>query len=257
VSNLTIAGTPRSSNSVNELVSKACKEAETYLKHDIDGILVENMHDVPYVQSRHFSPETVAVMTRICLEIKRIVPGDLPCGVQVLATGNKEALAIAQACSFHFIRAEGFVFGHVADEGFTDANAGVTLRYRKNIHADNLLVFADIKKKHSSHAITSDVSLTETAKAAEFFLADGLILTGTATGCPANAGELQQVRKCSSLPVLVGSGVTVDNLTDYMTADGVIVGSHFKKGGKWDGELDEERVRMFMEKKKSLQGGQL
>jgi predicted TIM-barrel enzyme len=129
--------------------------------------LVENMHDVPYVQSRHFSPETVAVMTRICLEIKRIVPGDLPCGVQVscqsyqpddfttshlfvqvLATGNKEALAIAQACSFHFIRAEGFVFGHVADEGFTDANAGVTLRYRKNIHADNLLVFADIKKKH-------------------------------------------------------------------------------------------------------------
>jgi membrane complex biogenesis BtpA family protein len=143
-----LPGTPRSSNSVNELVSKACKEAETYLKHDIDSILVENMHDVPYVQSRHFSPETVAVMTRICSEIKRIVPGDLPCGVQVLATGNKEALAVAQACSFHFIRAEGFVFGHVADEGFTDANAGVTLRYRKNIHADNLLVFADIKKKH-------------------------------------------------------------------------------------------------------------
>lgn len=59
-----------------------------------------------------------------------------------------EAVAIAQACAFNFIRAEGFVFSHIADEGFTDANAGTLLRYRKNIGAEDILVFADIKKKH-------------------------------------------------------------------------------------------------------------
>lgn len=59
-----------------------------------------------------------------------------------------EALAVAKACNFDFIRAEGFVFGHVADEGFTDANAGLVLRYRRKIQAENVLIFADIKKKH-------------------------------------------------------------------------------------------------------------
>ncbi|RZC35007.1 F13E9.13, mitochondrial, partial [Asbolus verrucosus] len=245
--------TPLSDSSVNALISKASAETETYLKHNIDGLLVENMHDVPYIQSKHFNPEIVATMTRICTEIKRIVPKNLPCGVQVLAAGNKEALAIAKASSFSFIRAEGFVFSHVADEGFTDANAGLMLRYRKHIGAEDVLVFADIKKKHSSHAITSDVSLAETAKAAEFFLADGLILTGTATGSPADAGELDEVKKCGSLPVLIGSGVTIDNLDHYLQADGLIIGSHFKKGGRWDKDLDEKRVERFMEKKNSFQ----
>ncbi|KAJ3660724.1 hypothetical protein Zmor_005160 [Zophobas morio] len=247
-----LPGTPRFENSVEKLVHNALKEVEIYLKCDIDGLLVENMHDVPYIQSRHFNPEVTATMTRVCSEIKKIVDTKLPCGLQVLASGNKEALAVAQATGFHFIRAEGFVFGHVADEGYTDANAGLTLRYRKNIQADDVLVFADIKKKHSSHAVTSDVSLVETAKAAEFFLADGLILTGTATGSPADGQELKEVQACTSLPVLIGSGITVDNVSNYSSADAFIIGSHFKKGGKWGNELDVERVKRFIEKKNSL-----
>lgn len=102
----------------------------------------------------------------------------IPLGIQILACGNKQALAVAKACQLQFIRAEGFVFGHVADEGYTDACAGDLLRYRKQIEADNILVFTDLKKKHSSHAITQDVSLLETAKASEFFLTDGIIITG-------------------------------------------------------------------------------
>lgn len=55
---------------------------------------------------------------------------------------------MAKACGFQFIRAEGFVFGHVADEGFISSDAGELLRYRRSISADNVLVFTDIKKKH-------------------------------------------------------------------------------------------------------------
>lgn len=47
-----------------------------------------------------------------------------------------------------FIRAEGFVFSHVADEGIINACAGDLLRYRKQIGAENIQIFADIKKKH-------------------------------------------------------------------------------------------------------------
>jgi len=47
-----------------------------------------------------------------------------------------------------FIRCEGFVFSHIGDEGWIDAEAGSLLRYRKMIDAENVLIFTDIKKKH-------------------------------------------------------------------------------------------------------------
>lgn len=133
------------------------------------------MHDIPYVQA--VGPETVATMSRLSCEVKQILP-KTPCGIQILASANKQALAVAKASNLQFIRAEGYVFAHVADEGFTDACAGDILRYRKQIDADDVLVLTDLKKKHSSHSITSDVSLLETVHAAEFFLSDGVIVTG-------------------------------------------------------------------------------
>lgn len=136
------------------------------------------MHDIPYVQNENIGPEVIASMARVSQEIKQILPTTIPCGLQVLASANCQAIAIAKATNLQFIRAEGFVFSHIADEGFTDACAGHLLRYRKQIDAENILIFTDLKKKHSSHAITNDVSLLETVHAAEFFLTDGIILTG-------------------------------------------------------------------------------
>ncbi|CAH1187756.1 unnamed protein product [Phyllotreta striolata] len=243
-----LPGCPLFSGSIDKIVKKACYETELYLKHDIDGILIENMHDIPYIQSKHFGPELTASMTRVCTEIKKIVPQNKPIGVQILACGNKEALAVAKACSLNFIRAEGFVFSHIADEGFTDASAGLILRYRKQIEADDVLVFTDIKKKHSSHAVTGDISLLETAKAAEYFLSDGLILTGTATGCAADIEELKQLKLNINTPILIGSGVTVENAQEYHSADALIVGSHFKKHGQWQNEIEEKRLSNFMSK---------
>ncbi|XP_011697572.1 PREDICTED: uncharacterized protein F13E9.13, mitochondrial, partial [Wasmannia auropunctata] len=167
----------------------------------------------------------------------------------ILAGCNKEAIAVAKAAELQFIRAEGFVFSHVGDEGFMDSKAGTLLRYRKQIDADNILVFVDVKKKHSSHAITSDVSLLETVKAAEFFLADGIIITGNATGKETNVKDLLEIQEyiTTKLPVLIGSGVTLDNVDNYVeAADALIVGSHLKMAGQWENALDPVRVRAFV-----------
>ena len=109
---------------------------------------------------------------------------EVPLGLQVLAGANREALAVAFAAGAAFVRCEGFVFAHVADEGLMESDAGALLRYRRAIGAEGVRVFADVKKKHSAHAITADVELADTAHAAEFFLADGVIVTGVATGRP-------------------------------------------------------------------------
>jgi hypothetical protein len=140
---------------------------------------------------------------------------------------------VALACGAAFVRVEGFVFAHVADEGLVEAAAGPLLRYRAAIAADQVRVFADIKKKHASHAITADLDIAETARAAEFALADGVIVTGTATGRPADPAEVVAVAGAVGIPTLVGSGVTAGNVASFAAADGLIVGSSVKQRGDW------------------------
>lgn len=241
-----LPGTPRHSLSVSEILKKCETEAETYRALGVGAIIVENMHDVPYLP-REVGPEITATMTR-CLEVVKTVSG-LPVGVQILAGANKAALATALASGCDFIRAEGFIFGHIADEGWLNADAGELMRYRKLIGAEHIQVFTDIKKKHSSHAVTSDLDVVETVKAAEFFLSDGVIITGTATGEPVLPAEAESVRNATTLPVLIGSGITPHNIHLYRDhADAFIVGSWIKQEGDWKNGPDPKRVEQLMKK---------
>ncbi|XP_046897628.1 uncharacterized protein F13E9.13, mitochondrial isoform X1 [Hypomesus transpacificus] len=240
-----LPGTPLSTMAIPQLVEEACREAEIYHNAGIDGLIIENMHDIPY--SFSVGPEVCASMTAVCDAVRASYPS-LPLGIQILSAANQPALAVALASRLDFIRAEGFVFSHVADEGILNACAGDLLRYRKQIGAERVQIYTDIKKKHSSHALTSDVSVVETARAAEFFLSDGLIITGTATGLQADPAELKDVAQSVKIPTLIGSGVTFNNVEDYLDANAMIIGSHFKKGGYWANQVDPERVKRFMEK---------
>ncbi len=230
----------------NLIFDQAIREAKLYRKAGVDGIIVENMHDTPYLRNE-VGHEISTMMAVISRAVKQ--EAKLPCGVQVLAGANDAAMAVAKAGELDFIRVEGFVFAHVADEGLIESSAGTLLRYRKQIGADDILVFTDIKKKHSSHAITEDVDIMETAKAAAFFRSNGLIVTGPATATSALPWDIENAKKASGLPTLVGSGVTIDNVEHYLPiSDGMIVGSHFKKEGYWANEMDEERLMKFMER---------
>jgi predicted TIM-barrel enzyme len=136
----------------------------------------------------------------------------------------------------------GVCFRPRADEGLIESTAGSLLRYRRTIGAENVRVFADIKKKHSAHAITADVDIVETAKAAEFFQANGVIISGVSTGQPADASEVQAVSNAVSIPTLIGSGITPENIGSYSSAAAFIVGSSVKQDGLWENPLDERRV---------------
>lgn len=235
-----LPGTPRASESVDALIRRTVDEALVYRAAGFSAVIIENMHDRPYLNGR-VGPEITSVMTAVGCEVKRQT--GLVLGVQVLAGANREALAVAHACGGDFVRVEGFVFAHVADEGLIESCAGDLLRYRRAIGAERVLVFADIKKKHSAHAITADVALGETARAADFFLADGVIVTGVATGVEASAEDVIEVAGAVGIPVLVGSGVTPANITRYAAAHGYIVGSAMKQGGRWSNPLDRDAVR--------------
>jgi len=241
-----LPGAPKHKLDSSQILDKAIDEARMYQKAGIDSIMIENMHDIPYLKGS-VGHEISSMMTLIAYLIKQET--NIPVGIQILAGANKEALAAAKASNIDFIRAEGFVFAHTADEGIIEAQAGDLLRYRKHIDANSVAIFTDIKKKHSSHAITNDVSLVDTAKAARFFLSDGVIITGSHTGSSASVDELKVLKDEIDFPVIVGSGVTVNNVLDYLPiSDGMIIGSHFKDGGFWENKLSYDRVADFMEK---------
>ena len=135
----------------------------------------------------------------------------------------------------------------MADEGFFDSYAAELLRYRRTIGAEHVAVWADIKKKHSSHAITADISLAETARAVEFMRGDGIIVTGAATGEAPKPEDVRSAKAATHLPVFLGSGVTAANLRKFFAyADGFIVGSEFKADGHWARAVDPRRVERFL-----------
>ena len=241
-----LPGTPMYLHSVKTILEKAVQEALILEEEGVDAVMIENMHDRPYL-NRNVGPEIVSSLTAVAVEIRRNLK--IPLGIQILAGANREALAVALAAQFDFIRAEGFVFGHLADEGWINSDAGEILRYRKQIGAEHVKIYTDIKKKHSSHQVSSDVSIAETAKAAEFFLSAGVIVTGNSTGEETSEDDVRQVKNSTKLPVIIGSGINTNNIQNYWNlADAFIVGSSFKADGEWKNDVSRDKVKQFMKK---------
>ena len=235
-----LPGTPRSRVGVGELIDAAVSEAAAYRDGGVDALMIENMHDVPYLRGS-VGPEVVASMAVVGRAVKS--ESKLPVGVQVLAGANLEAMAVAHAAGLDYVRVEAYAFAHVADEGIIESSAAELLRFRRKIGADGVRVWADVKKKHAAHSITADVSLGETAAAVEFMLGDAVIVTGNTTGEPPRAADVREAKSHCRIPVLLGSGVTVENVAEfYDTADGFIVGSYFKESGLWSNTVERARV---------------
>ena len=235
-----LPGTPRARASVEELTDTAVREAALYAGGGVDALMVENMHDVPYLRGS-VGPEIVAALAIIARAVK--AESKLPTGVQILAGANTEAVAVAHAAALDYVRVEAYAFAHVADEGIIESSAAELLRFRRKIGADGVRVWADVKKKHAAHAITADVSLGETAAAVEFMLGDAVIVSGNARGEPPRAADVREAKSHCRIPVLLGSGVTVENVSEfYDSADGFIVGSYFKEGGLWSNTVERARV---------------
>ena len=78
------SGAPRHNLDMPQILAKACSEAELYRKCGLHGVIVENMHDVPYVRGVA-GPEVTACMARITGEVRKVIGDKMVLGVQVLS----------------------------------------------------------------------------------------------------------------------------------------------------------------------------
>ncbi len=238
---LPLPGSSSYGGDMNNIINKAIEELKIYEEAGVDAIMLENMHDVPYIKPP-LPKNTVEGMLRIAIEVRKRT--NLPVGLQMLEAANLEAITIAAKVNLDFIRAEGFVFAHIGGAGLIEGSAGALLRLRNQLKADHIKVFADVKKKHCAHALTADLGIKGMVKQTDFFRADGIIITGGFTGEAAKLEDLAEARSATRLPIFIGSGITPENINTYVsTADGFIVGSYFKIDGKWQNPVDPKRVK--------------
>jgi len=241
---LPLPGSPLYDGGDQKVIDQALADLEVYKEAGVDSILLENDHDLPYIQPP-LDEKGVTLMTKIAKEVRGRFNG--PIGIQMLEAANITSLEIAAKADLDYIRVEAFVFAHVGGSGIINGSAGKILRRRKELEAEHIKVFADVKKKHGSHSLTIDLDIKDEIMQAEFFLADGVIVTGQFTGINPDKNDLIKAKSATKLPVLIGSGMTTENIEDYLPlADGFVVGSYFRKNGKFLEKLEPERLNKFM-----------
>jgi membrane complex biogenesis BtpA family protein len=247
-----LPGSPRyRGEPMHEITRAALADATTCVAGGVDGLIVENGGDIPFRHPDQLGVETAACIAVVAAAVKSAV--DVPIGINVLANGVMQSMAVATAVNAQFVRANQWVNAYVANEGIVQGAAAEVLRYRSYLRAENVRVFADVHVKHGSHAIVADRSLAELTHDAEFFDADVLIATGQRTSDPTPTEEVLGVKAASTLPVIVGSGLSVGNVDELMAvADGAIVGSSVKDDGVWWNPVSRERVEAIMERVRPL-----
>lgn len=239
-----LPGAPLYDGNDQKIIDSALSDLDIYKKVGVDSVFLENDHDVPYIQPP-LPQKAIDLYKKIAKKIRGEFNG--PIGIQVMEFGHEAALKIAKEAHLDYIRVEAFVFAHVGGAGILEGCAGKLLRLRKELNAEHIKVFVDVKKKHCSHSLTVDLDIEDEVKQAQFFLADGIIITSKFSGEEPKQTDFERVRKVTKLPILVGSGMTPENIGEFLTlADGFIVGTVFRKDGDFFGETDPARVKKFV-----------
>jgi membrane complex biogenesis BtpA family protein len=243
---LAFPGSPRyRGESMKSIIQHAVEEARAYDEGGMNGIIVENSWDLPFLRPEDIWYETVATMSVVADSVREAT--SLPIGINVLANAGEAAIAVAKASRASFIRVNQWVNAYVSNEGIVQGNSARILRYRSMLQAQEVAIFADVHVKHGAHAIVADRPVEEQARDVEFFDADVAIATGNHTGDATPIEEIENIRRGTHLPVLVGSGLSVGNAFDLMEkADGAIVGTSLKENGEWWGRVSVDRVRALV-----------
>lgn len=239
---LPLPGTPGFGGDINAIYEQAEWEAKALSDAGVDGLIVENLGDEPYLIGEP-SPEQLALMAAITHQVKRSV--DMPVGVNVQFNAWQAELAIAYSCNADFIRVEVFVDTVIMAQGLINPCSAQITRYRSLLGAKSVYLWADVQTKYTTNLVPQ--ALSQSAMDALAAGADALIVTGAATGKATPLDAVAEVKQAVDLPVFVGSGTTMNNVSNVLeVADGAIVGSALKESGSAQTKISLEAANDFM-----------
>ncbi len=237
-----LPGSPTHQISMGEIAERAIADAQVLQDASFDALIIENYGDMPFFADE-VPPATVAAMAVIAEHVSRKT--SLRVGLNVLRNDARSALGIAAAVGASFIRVNVHMGVSATDQGIIEGRAAKTLRQRKLL-GKRVAILADVLVKHAAPLNQTDIA--EAARDAAYRgLADGLIITGSATGRSVDIEDLKKVRE--SVPdrrVFVGSGATAETVAALLEhATGIIVGTAIKENGDPARPIDQLRANAF------------
>lgn len=225
---------------IDEIVIQSLKETEMIAENGFDGIILQNMNDMPVKQISR--PEAIAYMTRIGYEIKKRFP-ELVLGVLVNWDGVA-ALSVADAIGADFVRVEHLLTGaNVTSAGILEGQCVQIAEARKRMNT-KIPVYGDVYEVHGVPLGKKPIAAAAWEAVNEAF-ADGLFIAGM------NEEEsLQMIKdvraKLPDVPVFLGGGATAHNIYELLKYyDGVSVAT-WVKNGDMKNPVDPERAKAFM-----------
>ncbi|HOX56127.1 MAG TPA: BtpA/SgcQ family protein [Candidatus Paceibacterota bacterium] len=234
-----LPGAPRWQGDMEAVIRLAVNDARAYERGGAHALFIENFGDIPFTRGS-VAPETIAAMAAAGRAVRQAVK--LPVGFNVLRNDARAALALCAVCGGAFIRVNVHTGGMLTDQGLIEGNAYETLRYRQRV-CPRAQIFADV---HVKHAVPlGNWTIEDAARdTVERGLVDALIVSGAGTGLETDLADVERVRRTApSTKILLGSGVTLANVREFLpVADGFIVGSSLKAGGKVSNPVDPKRV---------------
>lgn len=240
---LPLPASPRWQGDLNAVIARAEQEATALAAGGMHGLIVENFFDAPFPKSQ-VDPVVVSAMTLVVQRLAQLVP--LPIGVNVLRNDARSALAIAACTKASFIRVNVLSGVMATDQGFIEGDAHALMRYRRELGAD-VKILADVLVKHAQ-PIGSPTMTSAVEDVLHRGLADGVIVSGDATGRPPKLEDLALAKQAAGVaPVFIGSGASSENISQLAgAADGVIVSSALKRKGDIENPVDPIRARQFV-----------
>lgn len=241
---LPLPSSPRWGRNLKAVRERAEQEATALAAGGVDGIIIENFFDAPFAKNQ-VDPAVVSAMTLIVQRVMNLVM--LPVGINVLRNDAKSAIAIATCVNADFIRVNVLTGVIATDQGLIEGQAHDLMRYRRELGSE-VAILADVCVKHG-HSLGSPSLATAVQETVERGLADGLIISGDATGDPPRLEALKTAMNAASgKPIFIGSGATWENVPSLLNvANGVIVASSIKRNGNINHPIDPIRVSQFVE----------
>ena len=227
---------------VAKLVEGVIKDIENLQAGGIDAVMFGNENDRPYVFRA--PPEGVAAMTAVVEAVKPHLT--VPFGVNYL-WDPVASVAIAAATGASFVR-EIFTGVFASDMGLWRPDGAGAVRLRHHLGRDDMKLLFNINAEFAHSLDQRPIALR--ARSAVFSsLADAILVSGPLTGEPVEGSNLKNVREAvPNVPVLANTGVTIDNVREILAiADGVVIGTHFKRDGQTWNPVDGARVKRFMD----------
>jgi membrane complex biogenesis BtpA family protein len=232
------------------VVARAREELEALQSGGVDGVMISNEFSLPYLTKTE--PITAITMARIIGELRSEIT--VPFGVNVLWDGTA-SIDLAVATGARFIR-EIFTGAYASDFGVWDTNVGASARHRRAVDGQDVRMLFNIVPEAASYLAPRD--LASIARSTIFnCLPDGLCISGLTAGAPTDTSMLKVVKDVAAdTAVVVNTGVNADNVREQLSiADAAIVGTFFKRDGKFENPVDPDRVRRLMGEVQALRDG--